>query len=370
MYSSWDHDYGKSLDFLHQQTAKALEESKRLEACPLPDPKNIKDLNAYLSLWADEKEVSLEECVSNCQKAEKISRQIVELLCDAKCEEDTKLVQWCVEYLDKLRGLSKRKINNITLYTLENIEKYLLRTKEERDAIINKSTIDTNAHTIEGGEKKDEDPTYKTERLYKHVLEDVTVGMYMNRNNRQYKPLPVEFEDVRGQVEMPRSLSPANAPPEVMIRSIWTSFNDFSNEVFTPLIPVGGVVVFDLYKFGELFPAEVKGWTVRQVFDPEKTLASIPYPDPKCIVFAQLVSAADWTDCASAAGADKDAGICVHRRQRPAEGGAVGLCTRFALIQRYRRGNRGRPRASKMCASRRSGDISSSEPLSSPRWPS
>ena len=112
-------------------------------------------------------------------------------------------------------------------------------------------------------------------------MEDVTVGMYMNKNNRIYKPLPVEFEDVRGHVEMPRNLSPANAPPEVMIRSFWTSYNDLSNEVFTPLIPVGGIVMFDLYKFGDLFPTEIKDWTVRQVYDMEKTLASIPYPDQK-----------------------------------------------------------------------------------------
>ena len=119
-------------------------------------------------------------------------------------------------------------------------------------------------------------------------MEDVTVGMYMNRNNRLYKPLPVEFEDVRGHVEMPRSLNTANAPPEAMIRSVWTSFNDFSNESFTPLIPVGGTVVFELYKFGDLFPIEAKGWTVRQVYDMEKTLASIPYPDPKCKKMAVL----------------------------------------------------------------------------------
>ncbi len=107
----------------------------------------------------------------------------------------------------------------------------------------------------------------------------------MNRNNRQYNPMPVDFGDVRGHVELPRSLCPANAPPEVMIRSVWTSFNDFSNESFTPLIPVGGTVVFDLYKFGELFPMECKGWTVRQVYEIDKTLASIPYPDPKCNSF-------------------------------------------------------------------------------------
>ena len=89
--------------------------------------------------------------------------------------------------------------------------------------------------------------------------------MYMNRNNRIYKPLPVEFEDVRGHVEMPRNIGPASSPPEVLIRSVWTSYNDFSNEMFTQLIPVGGVVVFDIFKFGDLFPQDIKGNREREI---------------------------------------------------------------------------------------------------------
>ena len=34
-------------------------------------------------------------------------------------------------------------------------------------------------------------------------------------------------------------------------------------------------------------------WTVRQVFDMEKTLASIPYPDPKCRYVYYVVSLVD-----------------------------------------------------------------------------
>lgn len=115
------------------------------------------------------------------------------------------------------------------------------------------------SHFLETTDKKDEDPLYKPEKLHKSVKEDVTVGVYINRNNRVYRPLPVDFEDVRGHIEMPKNLIPPNQPPDILIRSIWTAYNDLSHELFTPLLPVGGVVIFDLYKFTDLFPQMMKG---------------------------------------------------------------------------------------------------------------
>ena len=137
---------------------------------------------------------------------------------------------------------------------------------------------------IETNDKKDEDPMYKSEKLCKSISKDIHLGMYINKNNRLYKPLPMDFEEVRGHIEIPRNLCQGNAPPDVMIRSIWTSFDDFTKENHTALIPVGGVVIFDIYKFTELFPVNMKGWVVRQIFDKEKSLTSISYPDQKCMV--------------------------------------------------------------------------------------
>ncbi len=72
--------------------------------------------------------------MANCQKAERISASIAEALAEAKCEEDDKKIAWCIEYLDKLRSLARRKIKEITLYILENIEKYLLKSEKEKAA--------------------------------------------------------------------------------------------------------------------------------------------------------------------------------------------------------------------------------------------
>lgn len=90
-------------------------------------------------MWRDENETSLEGCAANCQKSEKIAHQIVEILYQAKCEEDKKMVEWTADYLNQLRNLTMTKIDEITLYILENIEKYLIRTEEEKAVIANKS---------------------------------------------------------------------------------------------------------------------------------------------------------------------------------------------------------------------------------------
>lgn len=99
----------------------------------------MKDLNAYLALWRNEKETSLEGCAASCQKSEKIAHQIIEMLYEAKCDEDKILVDWCVDYLNQIQNLTMDKIDEMTLYILENIETYLLRTEEEKAAILNKS---------------------------------------------------------------------------------------------------------------------------------------------------------------------------------------------------------------------------------------
>ena len=98
-------------------------------------------MNAYLSLWVDQKDASLEACSASCQESEVISRQIVELLAEAKCTEDKDMIQWCIEYLAKLRSLARQKINQVTLNILENIEKFLVRSEEEKAAVEKKSNF-------------------------------------------------------------------------------------------------------------------------------------------------------------------------------------------------------------------------------------
>jgi hypothetical protein len=81
----------------------------------------------------------LEECVTNCQATENISKQIVAILSESKCNEDQTKINECNDYLGKLRSLARVKINQITCHIMENIEKFLLRSEEEKAQILNRS---------------------------------------------------------------------------------------------------------------------------------------------------------------------------------------------------------------------------------------
>jgi hypothetical protein len=105
----------------------------------LPNPNNAKDLNAYITIWHEDKETLLDECTSSCQDTEELCKELIEMLYEAKCSGDNAKAVWCMEYLKTLRSLEREKISQITLYMLENLEKELERNEEEKAIIAGKS---------------------------------------------------------------------------------------------------------------------------------------------------------------------------------------------------------------------------------------
>lgn len=90
-------------------------------------------------MWNEAKENSLEECVTNCQNSENICKQILEILAEAKCDEDSAKITWCIDYLAKLRSLGRLKIDQITLSILEGVEKFIIKSEEEKVNLQGKS---------------------------------------------------------------------------------------------------------------------------------------------------------------------------------------------------------------------------------------
>lgn len=105
----------------------------------MPSLSNIKDLNAYITLWLEDKETSLDECTERCQDAEEICKQIVEQLYEAKCNGDSERALRCIEYLKTLRLLTREKLGEVTQHVLENVEKELERSEEDKAALAAKS---------------------------------------------------------------------------------------------------------------------------------------------------------------------------------------------------------------------------------------
>ena len=67
--------------------------------------------------------------------------------------------------------------------------------------------------------------------------------------------------------------------PLSIFRALWQHYDDFSHDVYTPDITVGGILNFEIFKFPHQ-PTKQLMWTMRNVFDESDMLAKVIYPDP------------------------------------------------------------------------------------------
>jgi len=106
-------------------------DDKYLACDPLPDPENEKDLTTFITLWREQVDGSIEEAVTNCQTAEDVIKSINLMLAEAMAQYDYNKINWCQEYIDKLREIIIHKYDVISTFILTHIEKYTKFTFEE-----------------------------------------------------------------------------------------------------------------------------------------------------------------------------------------------------------------------------------------------
>ena len=51
-------------------------QDKYLLCDSLPDPENEKDLTTFITMWREQKDKNLKECITNCQIAEDVLRNM------------------------------------------------------------------------------------------------------------------------------------------------------------------------------------------------------------------------------------------------------------------------------------------------------
>lgn len=169
----------------------------------------------------------------------------------------------CLEYIDKLRELCRTKYNEITAFTLETIERYVIYTAQEMEENKRKA----------GGRKTDNNPN-KPEFHLTEQGKDFKIGIWGNFTMKAYRHKPIEFVTLGMHCDLPRNMMLQSN----IMRASWTSFNDLSHRAYCPDLVVGGIFEIELFAFPEM-PKQIGKWLMRNIHSVEHQLIKYYYPD-------------------------------------------------------------------------------------------
>lgn len=157
---------------------------------PLPDPENEKDLTTFITMWREQKDKNLQECIERSQTSEEVIRQMQNILGRALSNFNYTQSEWCYEYMNIMRKLIFEKYDEVSAFILEYIEDYTKFTKEE--------LIKLQQQPV--GRKNDSNQ--RSEFTLKAQTKDIKFGLFgsVSGKNQTHK-----YTDIGGlQIKIPR----------------------------------------------------------------------------------------------------------------------------------------------------------------------
>ena len=105
---------------------------EKTKACdPLPDVDRETDLNSFITQWKETKMQSLGEAIEYAQTSENVIRSLQDKRGEALAMYDREKLQWCHDYMDKLRGIELAKFDEVSAHILEYMDLHTKLTEEE-----------------------------------------------------------------------------------------------------------------------------------------------------------------------------------------------------------------------------------------------
>jgi hypothetical protein len=95
---------------------------KYLACDPLPSPYDERDLTSFITKWRETEDTDMLSCISNCQVAENVIREMQNISGEARAMYDGKKLEWCRHYVEELRKITAEKFDAICAYTLMYME--------------------------------------------------------------------------------------------------------------------------------------------------------------------------------------------------------------------------------------------------------
>ena len=141
---------------------------------------------------------------------------------------------------------------------MDHIEEYIVYTEQEKEELKNQSKKADNI---------------KQTFIIQDKIEAFKIGIYGN-TSKILRPLPIEFDKIGAEVELPRVFQSLNN----ILRVTWVSSDDMCIK-YSPYISIGGVLNIECFKFAEL-PKKHRNWVMRNISDVDEMLKKRLYPDP------------------------------------------------------------------------------------------
>lgn len=178
-------------------------------------------------MWKEKEDLTVAECIQNCQVAKDVVRSMQELYGEALANYVASKQEWCRQYTNVIRKTILEKYDKISAHVLEYIEVHTVRTAEEMEKVKNGNA----------GLNKGNVTNQKSEFDIKETTKDLKFGIYGNVNQKSHHHKKVDFGSMQSQVPRQYASSP------FIMRYIWTSYDYVTNPVlYYPDIVVVSII--------------------------------------------------------------------------------------------------------------------------------
>ena len=183
---------------------------------------------------------------------------------------DREKEQWCAEYIKVLRKIELEKFDEISAKVFEFMDVHTKLSPEQ---------IAKNMENAKRGGKGDQT---RMEILHKVASgNDILFGIWANVLSRNQYGYDIKFGNHMCQ------LPQKQASTQIVLRTLWTSYDYLTPAKIQNDFVVGGIVDFQMYQFPEQSKQAAK-WTMRPILTVEQRLRNIPFPDPSAHVAADI----------------------------------------------------------------------------------
>lgn len=111
--------------------------------------------------------------------------------------------------------------------------------------------------------------------------DDILFGIWANVLSRNQYGYDIKFGNHMCQ------LPQKQASTQIVLRTLWTSYDYLTPHKIQNDFVVGGIVDFQMYQFPEQSKQAAK-WTMRPILTVEQRLRNIPFPDPSAHVATDI----------------------------------------------------------------------------------